>query len=103
MKTEKVILTVLVETVVGGEVQISEPASFTLAGVNIIADMVAGPDGAQVLRVRAGPPSQQGFARFEKTFMAPATFKMYRNGEPLQAVEAKNMFTATTLDLSNQA
>lgn len=103
MAFEKVIFTVLVETVVGGELQVSEPASFTLAGVNVIAETVTGPDGAPALRVRAGPPSQQGFAKFEKTFMAPATFKLYRNSEPLQTVEVRNMFTATTLDLSNQA
>ena len=64
---------------------------------------VTGPDGAPVLRVRAGPPSRQGFARFEKTFMALATLKLYRNNQPLQSVEVRNMFNAITLDLSNQA
>lgn len=103
MAFEDVVFTVLVETVIGGEVQVSEPASFTLAGVQVIAETVTGPDGAPVLRVRAGPPTQQGFARFEKTFMAPATFKLYRNGQPLQAEVVRNMFSATMLDLSNQA
>ncbi len=103
MAFQDVTFTVFVETVIDGQLQVSEPASFTLAGVNVIAEHVTGPDGAPALRVRAGPPSQRGFARFEKTFVAPATFKLYRNGEPLQSVESKNMFLATTLDLSNQA
>jgi hypothetical protein len=103
MALEKVVFTVVVEAVIGGQLQISEPASFTLAGVVVIAETVTGPDGAPVLRVRAGPPSRQGFARFEKTFMALATFKLYRNNQPLQSVEVRNMFNAITLDLSNQA
>ena len=66
MGFEKVAFTVLVETVVGGELQISEPAAFTLAGANLIAETAPGPDGAQRLLLRAGPPSQQGSARCEE-------------------------------------
>ncbi len=102
MAFERVIFSVVAETVIDGERQSADPASFTLAGVNVIAETVAGPDGAQILRVRAGPPSRQGFARFEKTFMQPAMFKLYRNNDLLQTVEVRSMFNPTVLDLSNQ-
>lgn len=102
MALDKVTFTVIVEATFDGELQVSEPASFTLAGVNVFAEVATGPEGQKRLRVRAGPPTDHGFARFEKTFMGPATFKLYRNNEPLQAVEVRNTFNATRLDLSNQ-
>lgn len=102
MAFERVIFSVVAEAVIDGERQTTEAASFTLAGVRMIVETVAGPDGAQVLRGRAGQPLRQGFAEFEKTFMAPAIFRLYRNTALLQEVEVRSMFKPTTLDLSNQ-
>ncbi len=102
MAFEHVIFSVVAEAVVHGERQTTEAASFTLAGVRMIAEIVTGPDGAQVLRGRAGLPPRQGVAQFEKTFMAPAIFRLYRNSTLLQEVEVRSMFNPTVLDLSNQ-
>jgi len=102
MAFQQVIFSAVAEAIIDGERQTSEPVSFTLAGVIMIAETVTGPNGKQVLRSRAGPPVRQGFAQFEKTFAAPATFRLYRNSGLLQEVEVRSMFKPTVLDLSNQ-
>ena len=100
MTKEAVGFTAIAEARVEGQLLVSQAVPFTLDGASLIADMVRGDPAS--FRVLSGPPREPGFARFEKTFTDPLVFKVFRNGEPLQQVEVRNMFQATTLDLSNQ-
>lgn len=101
--TSEVSFTAIAEVTIDGQIHATPPIPFTMAGVEMILEVGKGADGAVAVNVRARQAARPATATFDKNCPQVVTYKLFRNGEPMQMVEVRSMFGAMSLDLSNAA